>query len=652
MNRLFAIVGSTVVAGLVGWAPIAQAQPGDSRPGADGQARRVAFAPSGSIEGVVVDESGKPLAGAMVSALGSTSAVAVTDRHGVFTMRSMPAGAYVVRAHLTGFVTSRRQFVDVQATSPARSAITLQRAASERVASPPRVAPSPLKTPPPPPKVLAAALAPVDARFDPLSLDPFGVREDSTVGPDDRAETAWRIRHLPRSVLKDTTERAAKAPDKKGSATKGQPPASGVGLARAIGTPARILGDLPLTGQINLMTSGSFDGSQGPSSSDSSIRGTAFFSLAGPAWGYGDWSARLVTQADPGSWFVSGGFRNRAPSKHLYTVGFSYSSQRLAATTTATHFALERAQPGDRAAGSIYGAARFIVAPRLLIDYGGRYARYDYLRGGGLFSPNLVVTLVPMERLRVRVGASQRQLAPGAEEFLEPLAPGLWVPPERTFVDYSAMVPEHTTQFDIAVEHDLTPGLALAFRSFYQNTTNQQIVFFGDAMDSQPGHYGIGDAGDVVTRGWSLGVTHHLLSGLRGSVAYELTEARWLSAAPGQELLLLGFRPRPDSERLHGLATSVETDLPLTATHVYVAYRLNGGFTRRDGDTISPGLDSRFDVEVTQRLPFLDFTAAQWQVLLTVKNLFRDSARDSSVYDELLVVKPPTRVLGGFVVRF
>ena len=214
------------------------------------------------------------------------------------------------------------------------------------------------------------------------------------------------------------------------------------------------------------------------------------------------------------------------------------------------------------------------------------------------------------------------------------------------------MVPERTTQFELALEHDLAPGLAVAFRSFYQNTTNQQIVFFGDAMNSQPGHYGIGDAGDVVTRGWSIGVTHHLLAGLQGSVAYELTEARWLSATPGQELLLLGFRPRPDSERLQGLATSVETDLPVTATHVYVAYRLNGGFTRRDGDGISPGFDSRFDVQVTQRLPFLDFTAAQWQVLVAVKNLFRDSARDSSVYDELLVVKPPTRVLGGFVVRF
>ena len=86
---------------------------------------------------------------------------------------------------------------------------------------------------------------------------------------------------------------------------------------------------------------------------------------------------------------------------------------------------------------------------------------------------------------------------------------------------------------------------------------------------------------------------------------------------------------------------------------MYIAYRVNTGFARFGGDDATGvGLDSRFDLQVTQRLPFLGFTSAQWQVLVAVKNLFRDTTRDSSVYDELLVVKPPTRILGGVVVRF
>ncbi len=652
MNRFLTIVGSTVVAGLVGWTPAAQAQPGNARASSGGSAHRAAFASSGYIEGVVVDERGAPLTGAMVSAIGATSAVAMTDKSGLFTM-GLPPGQYVLRAHLAGFVPSRRQFVDVRAASPAHYAITLQRAIPANPSSP-VASTSPLpRTPPPPPRVLAAGLAPVAPGFDPLALDPFAVADPAAKGPDDRNETVWRIRHLPRSVLKDTTERASAAPVTADGPAGGRPPAaSGVGLARALGAPARILSDLPVTGQVNLMTSGSFDGSQGQSSSDSAMRGSAFFALAGPVWRYGDWSARVMTQATPGSWFLSGGFRNRAPSRNLYNVGFAYSSQRLASTNPGARLSLGQAEPGDRTAGLLYGTGRFTVTPRLIIDYGGRLAWYDYMRGGGLVSPSVVVTVVPIQRFRLRVGASQRQLAPGAEEFLEPFAGGFWVPPERTFVSFSPMVPQRTTQFDAAIEHDLTSGLSLALRSFYQDTTNQQVVFFDEAMAGQAGHYGIADAGDVMTHGWSFGVTHHLLSRLRGTVAYELTEARWWRTAPGQELLVLGFGPRPSHEQLHGLATSIEADLPLTETHVFVAYRLNSGFARQDGESAGAGFDSRFDVEVAQRLPFLDFTTAHWQVLFVVKNVFRDVARDSSVYDELLVYKPPTRILGGFVVRF
>ena len=646
MNRLCAIVGTTVVAGLVAWTPVARAQPGGASAESGAKTRRVAYASAGAIEGRVLDEQGHPVAGAMVSVLGAASAVAVTDKNGAFVMRSLPPGAYTLRTHMTGYLASARQFVDVRTASASRCAVTLQRAGTTRATPAPSAGPPPPKLPPPP-KVLAAGLAPAGSRFDPFSFDPFGLLDDPSLNPDDQSETAWRLRHLPRSVLKDTTDRVARAPGKAAGLDRGQPATA---LARAIGAPARLLSDMPLTGQVNLVTSGSFDGGDVPWSG-SALRGTAFFSLAGPVSGYGDWSARLVAQGDPGSWFVSGGFRNRTTSRNVYAVGFSYSSQHLSPVSTVGPLALERTPPLDRFAGTIYGAGRFTVTPRLLVDYGGRLAHYDYM-GGSLFSPSLVVTLVPVNRIRLIAGASERQVAPGAEEFLEPANTGLWVPPERTFVAYSPLAPERTTQFDLSLEHDLAPGLTLALRSVYQSTTNQQMVFFGDAMREQPGHYGIGDAGDVVARTWSVGVTHHLLANVRGSVSYDLTEARWLPAAPGGQLLLLGFRPRPTSESLHGLATSLDTDVPFTSTHVYVAYRINSGFTLGDGDTVRPGLDSRFDVQVTQRLPFLDLTGARWQVLLAVKNVFRDSARDSSVYDELLVVKPPTRVLGGFVVRF
>ena len=63
-------------------------------------------------------------------------------------------------------------------------------------------------------------------------------------------------------------------------------------------------------------------------------------------------------------------------------------------------------------------------------------------------------------------------------------------------------------------------------------------------------------------------------------------------------------------------------------------------------------MGARFDVQVTQALPFLNFTNAQWEMLFGIRNMFRELAPDASVYDELLVLRPPKRVVGGLTVRF
>ena len=119
--------------------------------------------------------------------------------------------------------------------------------------------------------------------------------------------------------------------------------------------------------------------------------------------------------------------------------------------------------------------------------------------------------------------------------------------------------------------------------------------------------------------------------------------------------LLSAFLPsalHSETARLHDLTTSIETEVPRTSTHVFVVYKINTGFARmRDGETTA-GLDTRFDVQVTQPLSLLDFTSAQWQLVFAVRNLFREAAPGASVYDELLVVRPPKRVVGGLVVRF
>jgi hypothetical protein len=109
---------------------------------------------------------------------------------------------------------------------------------------------------------------------------------------------------------------------------------------------------------------------------------------------------------------------------------------------------------------------------------------------------------------------------------------------------------------------------------------------------------------------------------------------------------------RPRSEDVHDLTTSIETEVPQTATRVFVLYKVNSAFARGD-DPTRPALDYRFDVQVNQALPFMPFSgAARWEVLVGLRNLFRDPSEPGSIYDELLVVRPPKRVMGGVLIRF
>ncbi len=48
----------------------------------------------------------------------------------------------------------------------------------------------------------------------------------------------------------------------------------------------------------------------------------------------------------------------------------------------------------------------------------------------------------------------------------------------------------------------------------------------------------------------------------------------------------------------------------------------------------------------------MNFRASQWEMLVGVRNLFHESLANTSAYDELLVVRPPKRLVGGLTVKF
>jgi hypothetical protein len=602
----------------------------------------------GSILGTVLDERGAGVPGAMVSALGTTTAFAVTDRAGRFELRTLSPGPYLVRAHSSGYVASHGQVVEVHASSRASSSIALR-----RVNAPATTTLLP---------ILAAGVAPgPDASAPPV--DGAGDAPDAapSSGGDDHGEVAWRLRHARRSILKDATVPEEILVDDTPPDASVFGPASMLG--RAAGTSTRLAANLfsttPFSGQVNLLTTGTLETPMQLFDADNLSRGVAYLSLGAPVGDRADWTVRAaLTQGDLASWIVAGEYTTRVPARHRYELGWSYSTQRYDGGNVA---ALSGLTDGSRNAGMVFGFDTFSISPTVTLTYGGRYARYDYLDQRSLLSPRATLTVEPVDHFRVSGVLSRLAVAPGAEEFMPRLDSGVWLPPQRTFSALDPSQPlraEHTDHVEVEVEHDLAAA-TVSVRAFRQHVSDQQVTLFGLDMPGAAahiGHYFLGDAGDADATGLSAGLRASLAGRVHGSVEYTTTRARLNGGNEAAYLVL--YAPsavRPDTDRIHDVATSVETEVPETSTRVIVLYRMSSGFAHAaqvGGATERPSLDSRFDVQVRQALPFMDFATAKWEMLVAVRNFFRDTAPDQSVYDELLVVHPPKRIVGGLTLKF
>src|SRR5687767_9818977 len=197
--------------------------------------RQIVHLVSGRVSGSVSDERGGPLPGAMVSLLGVTMATTVADGAGRFTLEALPAGEYVLRAHMSGFAASPRQLVRVGA-GPSVHRLQLRR----------------LDKPVP-----TSGDTPVEAR--PIMAGGFGLpagpqpaAEDAkdTSADHPHSETAWRLRHIKRSILKDRNATAVLT-----ESETALPEASTLGRAfdSAATFAASVFTGLPLSGEVNLL---------------------------------------------------------------------------------------------------------------------------------------------------------------------------------------------------------------------------------------------------------------------------------------------------------------------------------------------------------------------------------------------------------------
>jgi len=598
---------------------------------------------SGTIESLVQDESGVPVVGAVVSATGAATVFGVTDSFGRVTLRSLAPGPYLVRAHSAGFSTPRGQTVQVLASTRASSVIALRHAPPSGAGSTPPLVPASIGG-------VGEAVGAVSREAEP----PPAASADTADKPKD-GEIEWRLRHARRSILNEAVDQvmvadASSLPagvsrnggyvDRSGSASNG-----------AAHMASSFFAETPFFGQVNLLTTSSFEAPLDLFTTRAFVsRSVANILLGAPVGDHADWTVRgALTQGDIASWVVFGDYVTRANARHRYDIGLSYSTQRYDGGNFA---ALRNVTDGSRNVGTMHGFDTFAVTRAVSVTYGTRFAHYDYLEGRNLLSPRVALVLTPEAHTRVNTLVSLRALAPGAQEFLPPADTGIWLPPQRTFsaaIDRSPLVAERALHLEAGIERDISSTTTLSVRAFSQHVDNQIVTLFTPVT---LGHYFVANSGGVVAHGYAAGVKTVIADRVHGSVEYSFARAE---RNPLETLTyFVMFTPAlngPVHERVHDLSTSIEAEVPETSTRVAFLCRLSDGFARSDSRGGSV-VDARFDVQVRQALPFMDFSSAKWEMLVAVRNFFHDAGSDQSIYDELLVVRSPKRVVGGLTLRF
>jgi hypothetical protein len=648
---------------------------------------------AGWIEGSVTDERSRPVAGAAVTAQGRDLLLVETDTEGKFTIRSVPAGTYLIRVQGRGYVASKREFLQVM---PARGTMHLVRL--HRMDAVGAIAGSADSSAGQPTHVLTAGVSASSLTASPGGNAANGTNAaqagqdaadaanhspvetsstDSTNdNNDDHSAVAWRLRHMRRSVLRDATDGYV-AEDFGRNGASGLAGIGGAaddywreknqftlrGWTEEIGrATASFLTGTTLSGRVQLMTAGSFDEPFAALSPSDMPSGVAYFSLGAPLSAKTVWSVEAaVMQGDVSSWFVAGTYATTIAETHGIDVGSSYARQRYQGGNPQTIAAMSFPDGNSRNVGGVQIYDRWTITPRTLVTYGGRYEHYDYLQAPSLFSPSLTVAYSPIERTWIRANISQRMEAPGAEEFVPQPLGSLVLPPQQTFASLTPGSPlgrERVRTLGVALEHEVA-SLVLGARYFQQDTDDQIVTVFGARGEGvigpvDLGHYGVAGGGSFVANGWGFSMSRPVSSLLRTTLEYRTARAYWGAFRDVTQLMAVApSAVRPPSERVHDLTARIESEVPHTATRILAIYRLNTAYSRTDTVTADPVAAARFDIQIHQGLPFLQSAHTHWELLLAVRNLVHDTQDPTaSIYDELLVVRPPKRIVGGVTVQF
>jgi len=464
-----------------------------------------------------------------------------------------------------------------------------------------------------------------DALFT-LSLTPVGERpvaEETAAEnePEGRREWRWLVRHKPRSVLETAGHEAGSAGDAPGLDRPAAPSLAALGplagnveLAATAGS-----GSLPEGGGIGL------PGGLGSLRLQGQLTDGVRWSLGG-----------LVAESEGRAWRMAAEFVLEPGGGHEIEVGAGYG-----AGDTRPSFASLVPEP-SRAIGAAFVRDRWTIGERLTATTGARYTYVGFLPDSHHADAVVEIELRGDPQTLVRGSVATRTLVPGGDLLtLSTVAAS----PAITWARLEGgLRPARSVRYEFGVDRSL--GSAHLGAVVFDEATQDLLLTTFDGRTPV-----IRNAGRFGARGFGVTLGRRFGAAVNGSVTYSFGQGRrsgaasFLATAP-----LDGF----DEAEFHDLVARVETVIDWSDTRLAALYRLN----MLSDDGVAPAgaartpTAKRFDVQLTQGLPFLQpLTRADWELLVAVRNMFYEASQ-AGFLDELAVQDPPTRVVGGISVRF
>ncbi|HVR69347.1 MAG TPA: TonB-dependent receptor [Vicinamibacteria bacterium] len=548
----------------------------------------------GGLLGFVQDPNGAPLAGAVISlfgrGLGGRGMVTQSDSGGRYFVRSLPAGSYTVRALRDGHQPARARKVTVLPDRDAILTTTL----------------TPLAA------AAAAAAHTAAAKFE----------EDAPA----TRELVWLLRHKTRSVLESRDSGAG-------------PPLASLGNAPN----AQTL--LPsLDGSVELLATPAFVGVDTNALGLEAHPGSFSVVRLNGRLGTGRWSlGGLVAESEGTTWRMVADFMLEPVDGHEVEVGTGYGTHLFRSAVPLD----EQGRLGTRTVGAVSVRDRWQVTDELAATFGGRFSYIGFLRQANPIDPSLELEFTPDQDSRVIASFASTTVVPGGDLLA---LSTLSAAPALAFARLGEnLQPERGTRVELGV-HETVGRSWFSAHTFYEAVRDQLANSFEGGRS--PHSLRIFNAGRVSARGLGVTLGRRFADGLSGSVSY--TYGHSWRATP---LRSTEARPVPRSlafrdAGFHDVEARLEAAIDDSDTRLVAFYRFNSLLPGAESGDLSPLTSTRFDVQLSQGLPFLGtLTRADWDFLLAVRNLYYEPGEGATL-DELAVLNPPRRLLGGISVRF